>query len=122
MLSLYRYLVHGWALTNEADTHDIGRANVGVAELLETGHQAGQASPHIRRTRRADHLNIINKKISFKFFYGGQENVDNAFANADHLSIFESCLDFCVADPDRIFFLISDPGSRNQKRRRKSLL
>jgi hypothetical protein len=46
----------GRVCTNEADTHDIGRANVGVAELLEAGHQAGQARPHIRRTRRADHL------------------------------------------------------------------
>jgi hypothetical protein len=69
--------------TNEADTHDIGRANVGVAELLEPGHQAGQASPHVGRTRRADHLNI--KNILFKyFFYGGIECVSQALAYEPH--------------------------------------
>ncbi len=120
-------MVHGWALTNEAYTHDVGRANVGVAELLEAGHQAGQARPHIRRTRRADHLNI--KNILFKYFYGGHENVNHTVAYAAHLLIFESGLDSSVADlvclsRFRIFFpcRIPQSGSKNKKRLKNNLV
>lgn len=41
----------------EADLHDGGGRDVGVAVLLQPGHQAGQRGPHVRRPSGADDLN-----------------------------------------------------------------
>ena len=40
----------------EADLHDGGGRDVGVAILLQPGHQAGQRGPHVRRPRGANDL------------------------------------------------------------------
>ena len=40
----------------EPDLHDGGRGDVGVAVLLEPGHQAGQGGPHVCRASGTDHL------------------------------------------------------------------
>ena len=47
----------------EADLHDGGGRDVGVAVLLQPGHQAGQGGPHIRWPRGANDLRV-NRKLN----------------------------------------------------------
>ena len=46
----------------EADLHDGGRGDVGVAIFLEPGHQAGQSRPHVCRAGRTDDLMMASQR------------------------------------------------------------